>query len=102
MASTDAIPAGAVPSRKVVDSDRLKKLNSNSELAGYEETLPYDVVKKLDKGARHRCVWMMRDPSSVRSIPRHRTCWEVQLKKGESKLCELDLEPMTYEQLPEG
>jgi hypothetical protein len=102
MTIADEVPAGATPSTKVVDSDRLKKLNNNSELSGFQETLPYDVIKKIDKSARHRCLWGMRDPSSARSIPRHRTCWEIQLKNGESRRCMLDLEPVTYEQLPDG
>jgi hypothetical protein len=97
----DDMPAGARPSSKIADSDRLKKLNLNSMQIGYEETLPYDVVKKLDKGATHRCLWMTNDPSSAISIPRYITCWEVQVK-GERRRCMLDLEPMAYQSLPDG
>lgn len=102
MTVDDDMPAGARPSSKIVDSDRLKKLNLNSLEAGFEETLPHDVIKKLDKGATHRCLWMMNDPGSAITIPRYITCWEVQLKKGERRLCRLDLEPMTYQYLPDG
>ena len=101
MTFDDEMPAGARASSKVADSDRLKKLNQNSMQVGYEETLPYDVVKKLDKDATHRCLWMQNDPSSAITIPRLITCWEVQLKKGERRRCMLDLEPMTYEYLPD-
>jgi hypothetical protein len=98
----DDMPPGARPSSKIADSDRLKKLNLNSMQVGYEETLPYDVVKKLDKGATHRCLWMKNDPSSAKSIPRYITCWEVQVKKGERRRCRLDLDPIAYQSLPDG
>src|SRR5436189_6245870 len=96
------MPPGARESSKVADSDRLKKLNTHSIEVGFEETLPYDVIKKLEKGATHRCLWMMNDPGSAITIPRYITCWEVQLKKGERKVCMLDLEPLTYQYLPDG
>src|SRR6266576_3101114 len=102
MTIDDDMPPGARPSSKAVDSDRLKKLNLNALEAGFQETLPHDVIKKLDKGATHRCLWMMNDRGSVISIPRYITCWEVQLKKGESRRCMLDLIPMAYQTLPDG
>ena len=102
MTVDDAMPAGARESSKIADSNRLKKLNLNSMQVGYEETLPYDVVKKLDKSATHRCLWMMNDPNSALSIPRYITCWEIQLKKGERRRCLLDLEPIAYQYLPDG
>jgi hypothetical protein len=100
MTPPDELPAGARPSSKIADTDKLKKLNEHSLEVGMEETLPYDVLKKLDKSAKHRCLWVMSDPASSRSIPRRRTCWEVQLKNGDRRQHMLDLEPMWYETLP--